>query len=44
MLNLMKEYPEFTFSQSQASVYKIVEEFDPDMMKEIQARIREGRW
>ena len=44
VLNLMKEYPEFTFSQSQASVYKIVEEFDPDMMEEIRARIREGRW
>ena len=44
VLNLMREYPEFTFSQSQASVYKIVEEYDPDMMAEIQARIREGRW
>ena len=30
ILNLMGEYPEYTFSQSQASVYKIVEEFDPD--------------
>ena len=44
ILNLMNEYPGFTFSQSQASVYKIVEEFDPDMMKEIQQRIHEGRW
>jgi len=44
MLNLMKEYPDFTFSQSQASVYKIVEEYDPEMMEEIKARIREGRW
>ena len=44
MLNLMKEYPGFTFSQSQASVYRIVEEYDPDMMDEIRARIREGRW
>ena len=44
MLNLMKEYPDFTFSQSQASVYKIVEEYDPDMMDEIKARIAEGRW
>ena len=43
MLNLMKEYPEFKFSQSQASVYKIVEEYDPDMMREIQQRIEEGR-
>ncbi len=44
ILNLMNEYPGFTFSQSQASVYKIVEEHDPEMMEEIQQRIREGRW
>ncbi len=44
MLNLMKEYPDFTFAQSQASVYKIVEEHDPEMMEEIKQRIREGRW
>lgn len=44
ILNLMREYPDFTFSQSQASVYKIVEEYGADMMDEIKARIREGRW
>lgn len=44
MLEVMKEYPDFCFSQSQASVYQIVEQHDPEMMKEIQARIREGRW
>ncbi|NLZ36762.1 MAG: alpha-mannosidase [Clostridiales bacterium] len=44
VLNLMDEYPEFHFSQSQASVYKIVEDFDPEMMREIKKRIKEGRW
>ena len=44
MLNLMKEYPDYTFSQSQASVYKIVEEHDPSMLEEIKARVKEGRW
>lgn len=44
MLNLMREYPEFCFSQSQASVYQIVEEYDSEMMAEIRQRIREGRW
>ncbi|MCL2059255.1 MAG: hypothetical protein FWH01_09415 [Oscillospiraceae bacterium] len=44
MLQLMREYPEFTFSQSQASVYKIVEDYDPGMMDEIKMRIGEGRW
>ena len=44
ILNIMNEYPDFCFSQSQASVYKIVEEYDPAMMEEIKARIAEGRW
>ncbi|NMB44787.1 MAG: alpha-mannosidase [Firmicutes bacterium] len=44
MLNLMEEYPEFTFSQSQASVYKIVEDYGQDMLEEIRARVKEGRW
>jgi len=44
MLNLMKEYTDFKFSQSQASVYRIVEEYDPDMLQEIKDRIKEGRW
>ena len=44
VLNLMTQYPDFHFSQSQASVYQMVEEYDPDMMDEIKQRIREGRW
>ena len=44
ILNIMDQYPQFCFSQSQASVYKIVEEYDPAMMEEIKARIEEGRW
>jgi len=44
MLKLMEEYPEFHYSQSQASTYKIVEEYAPDMMPEIKKRIQEGRW
>ncbi len=44
MLDLMKEYPEFTFGQSQASVYRIVEKHCPEMIKEIKKRVHEGRW
>ena len=32
MLDLMREYPKFTFSQSQASVYRIVEQYAPEML------------
>ncbi|GBF72506.1 alpha-mannosidase [Paenibacillus sp. 598K] len=44
MLNLMDEYPTFTFSQSQASIYRIVEQFAPAMLAEIKQRVKEGRW
>lgn len=44
MLDLMNEYPNFTFSQSQASVYKIVEKCAPSMLQEIKKRVKEGRW
>ena len=44
MLNIMDQYPEFKFSQSQGAVYRIVEEYDPDMMEEIKKRIAQGRW
>ena len=44
MLDLMKEYPEFTFGQSQASVYRIVEQYCPEMLEEMKQRIHEKRW
>ena len=44
MLDLMKEYPSFTFAQSQASTYKIVEDFAPEMLDEIKKYVHEGRW
>ena len=44
MLKLMEEYPDFCFSQSQASTYKIIEDHAPELMPAISQRIREGRW
>jgi len=44
VLDLMEEYPEFTFAQSQASVYKIIEEHDPKMLESIKKRVKEGKW
>ena len=44
MLRLMEEYPDFCFSQSQASTYRLVEEYAPELMPQIQKRIAEGRW
>ncbi|MBB6674624.1 alpha-mannosidase [Cohnella nanjingensis] len=44
VLELLKEYPAFKFSQSQAAIYLIVEEYAPEMLQEIKERVKEGRW
>ncbi len=44
VLDLMSEYPELNFAQSQASCYQIVSEHDPAMLDEIKHRISEKRW
>lgn len=44
VLNLMNEYPGFTYSQSQASVYKMIETHAPEMIAEIKKYVHQGRW
>ncbi len=44
MLDLMEDYPEYKFSQSQASVYKVIEQLAPHMLAEIKGRVHEGRF
>lgn len=44
MLDLMREYPDFRFSQSQASVYEVIEKYAPELLGEIRARVAEGRF
>lgn len=44
MLNLMREYEDFTFSQSQASTYEAIEKYCPDMLPEIREQIKRGKW
>ena len=44
MFTLMEEFPGFIFSQSQASVYRLVEKYNPRMFDMIRQRIQEGRW
>ncbi|MBR4888998.1 MAG: alpha-mannosidase [Clostridia bacterium] len=43
-LDRMKEFPEFKFVCSSASVYRWVEEFAPEMFEEIKQRVQEGRF
>ena len=44
MLRLMDQYDDFTFNQSSAQAYAWIEQDDPDLFREIQQRVREGRW
>lgn len=43
-LDRMKEFENFVFTCSSASVYAWVEESAPEMFEEIKARVAEGRW
>ena len=43
-LDRMKEFPDFKFVCSSASVYRWIEEFDEEMFEEIKARVAEGRF
>jgi alpha-mannosidase len=43
-LDMMHEYPGFTYSASSARAYEWMEEKYPDMFQEIQQRVKEGRW
>jgi alpha-mannosidase len=43
-LELMREYPEFKFTASTAQAYEWMEEKYPAMFREIQQRVKEGRW
>jgi alpha-mannosidase len=43
-LELMREYPQFTFSQSAALYYQWIEEKFPILFAQIQKYVKEGRW
>ncbi|HEY3342347.1 MAG TPA: glycoside hydrolase family 38 C-terminal domain-containing protein, partial [Anaerolineae bacterium] len=43
-LDRMKEYPDFVFTGSSAAFYAWLKDVDPAMFKEVQERVREGRW
>jgi alpha-mannosidase len=43
-LQLMSEYPTFTYAQSSAQVYEWLEDKYPALFDEIRMRVAEGRW
>jgi len=44
MLKFMEKYPDFCFSQSQAAVYRIVEENFPEIFESIKKHVERKRW
>jgi alpha-mannosidase len=44
MLSLMREFPEFHFSNSQPYLYEKLKEQYPQVFQEVRERIKEGRW
>jgi alpha-mannosidase len=44
VLTLMKEFPDFLFSQSQPQLYDFIRRDDPALFSEIQQQVQTGRW
>jgi alpha-mannosidase len=44
VLRLMEEFPDYTFSQSQAQLYSYTERYYPEIFDQIKQRVGEGRW
>lgn len=44
VLKLMDEFPDFTYTQSQASVYDIVRQYNQPLFERIKQKVKEGRW
>jgi alpha-mannosidase len=44
VLQLMREYPQYAFSQSAAQYYEWMEQKFPFIFQQIQQRVKEGRW
>ncbi len=41
---LMTEFPDFHYSQSQASVYQIMKDYLPELYAKVKARVASGQW
>ncbi len=44
VLKLMEQYPEYTFISSQAHLYNVIKEDEPELFDRIRQRVAEGRW
>ncbi|HHV44048.1 MAG TPA: alpha-mannosidase [Firmicutes bacterium] len=44
VLKLMEEFPQLTFSQSQAVTYWTMDKYAPEVLAQIKEKVAEGRW
>jgi alpha-mannosidase len=44
VLNMMKEFPDYLFSQSQLKLYEDLKTLYPEIYNRLQSRVAEGRW
>ena len=44
MLDIMDEYPSFTFTQSQAATYRMIADHAPELLDEIREKAAAGQW
>ncbi len=44
VIKLMQEFPEFRFSQSQASVYQIMKDYLPELEAKVKEKVASGQW
>ena len=44
VMNMFAQRPDFTYTQSAAAYYDWMERLYPDLFKQIQRRVKEGRW
>ncbi|MGI6173887.1 MAG: alpha-mannosidase [Christensenellales bacterium] len=44
VLKLMERYPEYKFMSSQAALYKMVKEDEPELFERIKKAVADGRW
>ncbi|MBN2246853.1 MAG: hypothetical protein JW755_13530 [Candidatus Aminicenantes bacterium] len=43
-IQLLREYPDLIFNHNEAVLYQWIKEYTPELFKEIQSLVKEGRW
>jgi len=44
VVSMMDDYPEMTFTHSQAATYEVIKDNEPELFERVQEHVRSGRW